>query len=138
MVLHVQTLLTQPVAFLGVSPGIPEMVVVFAAILLLFGSKNVPKIARSFGKAMEEFRRAAREVNEEIMHAADELPEPPPKGLPATTPREQLVAREIKEPDEDSAECSEPRSSSPDNREQASTDSDLNEGRPDHDGAARG
>jgi len=39
-------------AFLGGSPGAGEMLVVFLAILLLFGAKRLPGIARSLGRAL--------------------------------------------------------------------------------------
>ena len=64
------------IGILGGSIGGGEMLLVMAVALILFGSKNLPKIARSLGRAMEEFRRAAREVSSEIMKAGD-LPPPP-------------------------------------------------------------
>jgi len=45
-----------------------EILLVLVAALMLFGAKRLPEIARSLGKAMEEFRRAARDVTDEIMH----------------------------------------------------------------------
>jgi len=65
------------IGILGGSIGGGELLLVMAAALLLFGSKNLPKIARSLGRALEEFRRAAREVSSELMKAGDA---PPPPG----------------------------------------------------------
>lgn len=48
------------------------MILIFLAMLLLFGAKNLPKVARNLGKTMEEFRRAAHDVSSEIMNADDE------------------------------------------------------------------
>lgn len=62
-------------AFIGGTLGGGEILLVFVAILLLFGSKNLPRIARSLGRAVEEFRRAAREVSSEIL-SADDTPAP--------------------------------------------------------------
>ncbi|MCX6996764.1 MAG: twin-arginine translocase TatA/TatE family subunit [Kiritimatiellaeota bacterium] len=56
--------------------GTPELVVILVVALLLFGPKNLPKMARSLGKSMEEFRRAAREVQDELTR------EPPPSEPP--------------------------------------------------------
>lgn len=67
--------LTINMAFLGISPGAPEMIFVFVMILLLFGSKNVPKIARSLGRTLEDFRRAARDVSDEVMRADADIRE---------------------------------------------------------------
>lgn len=64
--------------FLGTPSG-GEILLVLLVVLLLFGSKNLPRMARTLGKTLEEFRRASREVTDEIMHAADEPPEKPRK-----------------------------------------------------------
>lgn len=53
----------------GGAPGSGELVVLFLAVLVLFGAKRLPGIARNMGKALEEFRRAARDVSDEIMRA---------------------------------------------------------------------
>ena len=42
--------------------GMPEIVVIFILALLLFGPKELPKLGRTFGKAMTEFRRAQNEL----------------------------------------------------------------------------
>jgi sec-independent protein translocase protein TatA len=36
--------------------GGPEMLIVLVVVLLLFGSKKVPELARSLGKAQREFK----------------------------------------------------------------------------------
>jgi sec-independent protein translocase protein TatA len=41
--------------------GGPEMLIVLAVLLLTFGSKKVPELARSLGKAQKEFRDGQRE-----------------------------------------------------------------------------
>jgi sec-independent protein translocase protein TatA len=68
--------------FFGGAPSSSELILVFVAILLLFGAKRLPSIARNMGKAMEEFRRAARDVTDEIMQADVKPPEPAPHTLP--------------------------------------------------------
>jgi len=42
--------------------GGQEMIVIVLLALLLFGPKELPKIARTLGKAMTEFRRAQNEL----------------------------------------------------------------------------
>ncbi len=54
---------------MSISPGISELLLIFTALLLLFGAKNLPKIARNLGKSMETFRRSAREVTDEVMYS---------------------------------------------------------------------
>ena len=42
--------------------GTPELVFIFILALLLFGPKELPKIGKTIGKAMTEFRRAQSEL----------------------------------------------------------------------------
>ena len=53
------------------------MMLIAVVILVLFGSKNVPKIARTIGRTMEQFRRAAQDVSSEIMQADPDLSSQP-------------------------------------------------------------
>ena len=53
--------------------GYPEMVVIFLIILLLFGAKKLPQLARGLGKSMGEFRKAKDEFEHEITKAEDEV-----------------------------------------------------------------
>lgn len=46
----------------------PEMMMIFVVILLLFGAKKLPELARGFGKAMGEFKKARDEFEREISH----------------------------------------------------------------------
>ena len=40
--------------------GATELLIIFAVLLLLFGSARLPKLARSIGQASRELRDAAR------------------------------------------------------------------------------
>lgn len=82
-----------PVAFFGGSPGLGELLIIFVVALLLFGSKNLPKIARGLGRAMEEFRRAARQVTDEITKA-DREPPSTPSSAPKESPEKEPVKNE--------------------------------------------
>lgn len=61
-----------PIAFLG-SLGTPEIVLIFLVMLLLFGAKKLPQLARGIGKSMGEFKRAREEFEQEITRGEDEL-----------------------------------------------------------------
>jgi sec-independent protein translocase protein TatA len=54
--------------------GGTEWVIVILAVLLLFGSKRIPDLARSLGQSIREFKKGAREVSDEIQNAANEAP----------------------------------------------------------------
>ena len=49
------------------------MVVIFLIILLLFGAKKLPQLARGLGKSMGEFRKAKDEFEHEITQAEEEV-----------------------------------------------------------------
>lgn len=46
--------------------GGAEMGVLFLIVLLIFGPSQIPKMARGLGQAMREFRKAQREISDEI------------------------------------------------------------------------
>ncbi len=46
--------------------GMSEVAVIMLVVLLLFGSKRLPEVARGIGKAMRELRKAADDVKREI------------------------------------------------------------------------
>lgn len=52
--------MTMPMGFLQNFSG-PEMLLVLAVIVLLFGAKKLPELARSIGKSMSEFKRGKEE-----------------------------------------------------------------------------
>ena len=49
-----------------------EWVVVLLALLLLFGAKKIPELAKGLGTGIKEFKKATREVTDEIQKAGDE------------------------------------------------------------------
>jgi sec-independent protein translocase protein TatA len=63
--------------------GGTELIVVFALVLILFGAKKIPDFAKGLGQGIKEFRKASREVQEEIERAGQDLDTPPP--APAST-----------------------------------------------------
>lgn len=62
-----------------------EIILILALVLILFGAKKLPELAKGLGNGIKEFKKATREVTEEVSHAMDETP-PPPKRLPPTSP----------------------------------------------------
>jgi TatA/E family protein of Tat protein translocase len=66
-------------AFWSGTPGLGEILIVFIAILLLFGPRRLPEIARTIGKALEELRRASQDFRDQIMR----LDETPPRDVPS-------------------------------------------------------
>ena len=56
--------------------GTQELLVIFLVVLLLFGGKRIPEVARSVGSGLRDFRKAIRDVQREIN--LDELTRTPP------------------------------------------------------------
>jgi len=65
-----------------------EVIVILAVVLILFGSKKLPELARGMGQGIREFKKATREVTDEIQSAGDiDAPAQPQRKLPASNPR---------------------------------------------------
>ena len=64
-----------------------EIILILALVLILFGAKKLPELAKGLGTGIKEFKKATRDVSDEIHTAMDEQPAPPPKSLPASTPK---------------------------------------------------
>lgn len=54
-----------------------EWLIVILAVLLLFGAKRIPELAKGLGSGIKEFKKAAREVTEEVQNAGDSTPTKP-------------------------------------------------------------
>jgi len=50
-----------------------EIVLILFVYLLLFGAKGVPALAQTLGKAVYQFRNAAKDVQNEIMRGTQEI-----------------------------------------------------------------
>ena len=53
-------------------PGPSELIFIFLIVLLLFGAKRLPELARGLGKSIKEFKRATNDVEEDIKEAMRE------------------------------------------------------------------
>jgi sec-independent protein translocase protein TatA len=48
------------------SLGMQELLLIFLVVLLLFGSKRLPELARGLGKGISEFKKAANDLKSEL------------------------------------------------------------------------
>ncbi len=60
-------------------PSMPELLIILAIVVLLFGAKKIPELAKGVGKGIKEFKGAMKE---------DEAPEEKPKELAASEKQE--------------------------------------------------
>jgi len=58
-----------------------ELFIVVLAIILLFGSKKIPEIARGLGKGIREFKNATSDIQEEIRKTSKEVTDQVDVGL---------------------------------------------------------
>ncbi len=71
------------IAFISNLAG-PDMILILLIVLLLFGAKKLPELAKGMGQAVREFSKAKDEVEHEIMR--------PPTVQPPTRIEEPKVA----------------------------------------------
>ena len=54
-------------------PGVWEVLVIFLVIIIFFGAKKIPELARGLGLGLREFKKATREIKDEVKSAADDV-----------------------------------------------------------------
>lgn len=76
--------------------GWTELIVIFCVILLFFGAKRIPEVARALGKATREFKNARDSVVDEVRESVAESEEkkkkkelPAEKKLPGYDKKDQ-------------------------------------------------
>ncbi|MGI9088261.1 MAG: twin-arginine translocase TatA/TatE family subunit [Chthoniobacterales bacterium] len=94
-------------AFMNI--GGQELILLLLIILVLFGAKRLPELARGMGQAIKEFQKAKDEFADELHSAGkNEPPKPEVRPAPATMPRIENVAGETVVR-QDAAQVVEPR-----------------------------
>jgi sec-independent protein translocase protein TatA len=68
--------------FALVTPGPTEWVLILVIVLVLFGAKKLPELARSLGQSMNEFRKAREEFDRELHQAGQDLKAAPQNTQP--------------------------------------------------------
>ena len=75
-----------------------EIILILALVLILFGAKKLPELAKGLGHGIKEFKKATREVTDEIEHSVSDNhytpppPTPPAKQISETAPPETAAA----------------------------------------------
>lgn len=59
--------------FFGISPG--EILIILLIVLLLFGPKKIPEIARTLGRGFNELKKAQQDINSEIKDYTEDVTE---------------------------------------------------------------
>lgn len=59
--------------------GMPEGILIFFALLLLFGGKKIPELMRGMGKGIREFNSARASIEDEIKTGMKDAEKPKPE-----------------------------------------------------------
>ncbi|HEY3853628.1 MAG TPA: twin-arginine translocase TatA/TatE family subunit [Verrucomicrobiae bacterium] len=59
-----------------------EIILILAVVLLMFGAKKLPELARGLGQGIKEFKKATSDMTNEMHTAMNEPPSPPARKLP--------------------------------------------------------
>ncbi|MBX3734113.1 MAG: twin-arginine translocase TatA/TatE family subunit [Verrucomicrobiae bacterium] len=81
--------------------GSTEILVIAVVVLVIFGAKKVPELMKGVGTGIKEFKKASRDVQEELHRAMDEVertPPPPAPPPPAPRPNSDSLATSNPEP----------------------------------------
>ena len=76
-------------AILGVwDLGMGQIILILLVVLLMFGAKKLPDLAKGLGQGIKEFKKATRDIQDEVTKAANAPDEPvsrPASPAPAPT-----------------------------------------------------
>jgi sec-independent protein translocase protein TatA len=83
----------------------PEILGILIVVLILFGAKKLPELARGLGQGIKEFKRATRDVQDDLQRAIDDTDydSAPPKNQ-SSSPVEAPPANPASTPDAASTE----------------------------------
>ena len=67
------------------APGGGQIILILIIVLIMFGAKKIPELAKGLGSGIKEFKKATKEVTDEISNADTVSTTPPQKTPPANT-----------------------------------------------------
>ena len=59
-----------PFLALGIPSG-PDLIILLVIVLVLFGAKRLPELARGLGQSVNEFKKAKEEFDKEVTKSSD-------------------------------------------------------------------
>ncbi len=66
--------------------GMPEALLIMVVMLVFFGAKKLPELAKGLGQGIKEFKKATSEVTEDFNRSLNAPPETPPTPAPKQVP----------------------------------------------------
>src|ERR1039458_907673 len=76
-----------------------EVVLILGVVVMLFGAKKIPELAKGLGTGIKEFKKAAREVTDEIQNTTTDTPPAaklPPNGQSPSAPTVSQSSNSLK------------------------------------------
>jgi sec-independent protein translocase protein TatA len=94
-----------------------EIILIFLVVLLIFGAKRIPEIARGIGKGIREFKDATSEISQELESEAQNRqinrPQSPQQGQPQSRRSKQASQTQSSQKQTSQQEASQQQESSP-------------------------
>lgn len=87
-----------------------EIVLILAVVLILFGAKKLPELAKGLGQGIKEFKKATSEVTNEINSAMDD------SRYTALPPRDRQIEPNLQSKPADSAQPAQTGEANPANK----------------------
>lgn len=69
--------------------GMGELLLIIGFIVVFFGAKKIPEIAKGLGSGIREFRKAARDIQEEVHNESKKMEEKDPKKIETSDTKPQ-------------------------------------------------
>jgi TatA/E family protein of Tat protein translocase len=85
MQMSAQILGTHPILAFGIPSG-PDLIILLVIVLVLFGAKRLPELARGFGQSVNEFKKAKDEFDKEVAKPSISPATPVTPTIVASTP----------------------------------------------------
>jgi sec-independent protein translocase protein TatA len=102
-----------------------EIILIFLVVLLIFGAKRIPEIARGIGKGIREFKDATGEISRELEAEGHDReinqPRSPQQGQPQARQSQQPASESTSEPSasDDPSDTASPSDASDDSKKTA-------------------
>ena len=69
--------------------GLPEIIIILVIVLLVFGPRRLPEMAKGIGQSVREFRKGIRDMKDEI--TGDDEDEKPSKSSHVSTAKSEAA-----------------------------------------------
>ncbi|WP_018126538.1 Sec-independent protein translocase subunit TatA/TatB [Balneola vulgaris] len=53
--------------------GAPEILIIAIVVLVLFGAKRIPELAKGLGQGIKEFKKASKDIKKEIEEGSKDI-----------------------------------------------------------------